>query len=253
MSLVRLAYQHLTEWSTITLSGFTADAVYPSARLCDRNIARKWQGATYNGTDNRIIVNQAAVGSGCAFMAIPAGHNLSGATLTVQRSSNGTDWTTATGHTGWTQSGSGQIIKEWTSEVYQYWSLRVQTPTSAPHLAELFFSPTPYTFERNPARPWSPTEKRHPVATEELSGGQRRTYIMGSGKRLRNYQLAGVSAAARTALESFNDTTCGGAKAFWMCDHEGVWIPGILTEPLELTEVAYQRNEGSFIFEEILP
>ncbi len=43
----------------------------------------------------------------------------------------------------------------------------------------------------------------------------------------------------------------GGSKPFWLCDHEGNWIYGKLSKPLNLKEDGYSRYSFDFEFMEV--
>jgi hypothetical protein len=245
--MIKTAHANLLETSTVTLSAGGEDAAYPLWRLYDRNIGR-----VFKPTAAETMEVKADQGAG-GFQAVdgllvPAGHNLDGMTLDVKHSDDDLAYTPAV--TQWVQSGSGLIEKSWNPATKRYWKFIVTSPATVPELAELFLTST-YSWPRNPSRPTGALEKVFNVTNDVTASGQDRFLEHGDPKHQRSYAMPRCGEAQKDAITSLYDAWAG-RKPFWLYDHEGNWIYGKLTAPLDLRELAYQSYGFKFEFLEVL-
>jgi len=137
----------------------------------------------------------------------------------------------------------------------RYFKLSILTPTVVPQLAELFLSDA-YEWEKNPAVPSGAVDDIFNVEHQMTAAGQDRFLVHGDAKRQRNYKVNKCEAAQKTNMLALN-AVWAGAKPFWLCDHDGVWIYGILTSPINLTPQGEFPGGGyysyDFNFQEVLP
>lgn len=132
---MKIGYAHALESGTVAVT--SSDALYPSLRLYDRIFGRPWK-ATSTATQT-IHVDAGAGGIEINALIIPASHNLNGCTLSWQYSSNDSSWSNAV--TGWTQSGSGIIVKEMVAaQTMRYWRFVISGASAIPYCHEVFMT-----------------------------------------------------------------------------------------------------------------
>ncbi len=245
--MIKTCCLNILETSTVSLAaGYgDEDPSYPLYRLYDRNIGRPFK--TTSAVTTQIKVDQGASPVPVDRLLIPAGHNLSGLTLAVLYSDNGTAWSYAA--TDWT-AGSGLIDKSWASLTKRYWLFSINTPSAIPAIPELFLTRT-YTWERCILKT-GPLDKLFNVERAESASGLVRFLIKGDSRRQRVYRISNAGETQKTNILSLNDTWQGG-KPFWLYDHEGVWIFGELRKLIDLKETAYRTYGFDFDFLEVLP
>jgi hypothetical protein len=139
MSAIKIGYINVLETSTVTVT--TEDSDYPAYRMYDRNIGRLYKGTSTS--DHTIKANQGSNSQAVNAFFVPAGHNLDGAHMTVEYSTDDVTYPDAT--TSWNQSGTGQILKEFTAQTKQYWRSVLSTLSANPQLAEYYLTYL-YTF-----------------------------------------------------------------------------------------------------------
>lgn len=132
---MKIGYAHALESGTVTVT--SEESLYPAYRLYDRIYGRPWQ-ATSTAAQT-IHVDAGSGGIQLNALIIPSGHNLNGCTMSWQHSANDSSWSDAV--TGWTQSGSGIIVKEMSSaETKRYWRLVISGASAAPYCHEIFMT-----------------------------------------------------------------------------------------------------------------
>lgn len=231
MSAILTAAANLLELGTTTLTAGTAEAAYPLYRLYDRRPTLEFRGTAAATTT--IHVDQGAAGAQAVDrLMVSPGHNLAGVTLDCQWSENNADWTPATAQ--WTGA-AGLIEKTWAALTKRYWRFTATSPAAAPRITELFLTSTA-TWARNPSRPTGDEDDIHNVIADETASGADRFIVMGADKRQRNYDLPNILAAQAAQLHALN-TAWGGAKPFWICDHNAVWIFVRLASPVRIREI----------------
>lgn len=247
MSAIITAYRNLLESATVTLTAGTEDISYPLYRLYDRHIGRPFKTTAAVTTDIRI--DQGAAGSTAIDrLLIPAGHNLAGAKLDILHSTDNITYTAAV--TQWTAA-AGVIDKAWSPLTKRYWKFRITTPAATPSIPELFLTSS-YAWERQPVRPTSPMDTEFNAISETTSSGAERFLIMGLPRRKRVYGVPRFGAAMQAQMRALYDAWAG-AYPFWLCDHEGSWIYGALSAPMQLVEHGPGIYGGTVEFIEVLP
>lgn len=246
--MIKTCYKNILETGTVSLNAGTENPTYPLYRLYDRNIGRLFK--TTDTATVGIVTDQGASGNlAIDRLLIPSGHNLNGMTLDIFYSDDNINYYPAV--TQWIQSGNALIDKSWTSLTKRYWGFKITSPASIPQIAELFLSPT-YEWERNPTRPGGPFDSQFNIERDESYGGQVRFLIKGDPRKQRIYHVTMAGEAQKNNILALNNVWQGG-KPFWLYDHDGVWIFGELRKSIELKEIAYQRYEFDFEFQEVLP
>jgi hypothetical protein len=241
-------YQNILETATVTLSAGTENAAYPLYRLSDRDIGKTFR--TTAAVTTTVKVDQGASNiQAIDRLLVPVGHNLSGMALSISWSDNDGAYTNAV--TPWTQPDAALINKEWTSISHRWWKFTITSPGSIPQIAELFLTAT-YTWERPASRPTGAFDPVFNVERLQTSGGGVRYLKHGDPKRQRQYSCNARSDAQRTNLLALNDAWAA-CNPFWLCDHEGVWIYGELSAPIDMSEAAYLKYPFQFKFLELLP
>ena len=172
---------------------------------------------------------------------VPVGHNLDGEALSVRQSSiaGGTGaWTEVD---GWTQSGSGIIVREFTTAAAEVYYFTIDTSGGAVEadLPELMFTNI-IEMARPPSRPGGAEEDIFNVKNEQTSGGHDRFLEYGDAKKQRTYDFPNIGEADKDLLLTLWESWAG-KNPFFMRDHNGVWILVKFTESLSMEEIAYQR------------
>ena len=252
MSLVKCCYINILETGTVSLSAGTEDSDYPLYRVYDRDIGRLFKITA--AVTMEIKIDQGASGNlAIDRLLIPAGHNLDGMTLDIKYSDNDSAYYTAVSQ--WVQSGNSLIEKNWSSITHRYWKFIITSPGSIPEIPELFLTQT-YEFEQNPRVPWGPFDDEFNVQNEVTAGGQDRFLIHGDAKKQRNYYIYKGDETQKTNIITLNNAWAG-AKPFWLCDHDAVWIYGKLRKPIGIKEEDENESGGyyslDFDFLEVLP
>lgn len=244
---VMTAHLNILESSTVTLASGMEDPDYPLYRLHDRHIGRPFR--TTSAVTTGISVDQGAGATpSIDRLLIPSGHNLAGMTLDVLHSSDGAAYAPAVPQ--WTGA-EGVIDKSWLPIEKRYWKFLIMSPAAVPSIPELFLTAA-YAWERQPARPSGPMDKEFNSISETTSAGADRFLVMGSPKRRRLYNVPRCGSAMCEQIRTLYDTWAG-AMPFWLMDHDGAWIYGRLTAPVELIEHGYGAWGFQFAFKEVLP
>ncbi|MDA8168682.1 MAG: hypothetical protein M0Z59_03160 [Nitrospiraceae bacterium] len=133
----------------------------------------------------------------------------------------------------------------------RYMKVAVTASPATPQMPELFLSPT-YIWEKLPARPAGPLEDVFNVEAQTATSGRDHFLVHGSPKRQRVYHVTNAGSAQYASIKALWGAW-GGAKPFWLCDHEGDWIFGKLSRPLNLKEEGSNKYSFDFEFLEVLP
>ena len=244
---MKCCYKNILETSTVSLVTGTQDSAYPLYRLYDRNIGKMFK--TTAAVTVTILIDQGASNNLAADrLLIPSGHNLSGMTLDIKWSDNGSAYTAAVAQ--WVGV-AGDINKSWTSITHRYWQFIITSPASIPQIPELFLTQT-YTWERVPSRPTGAFDPVMNVEKKITAGGSPRFCVYGNPRRQRVYPMTRAGETQKNNILALNDAWAG-SKPFWLEDHNGVMIYGYLRNPIDIKEIAYQQYPFVFDFEEILP
>ncbi len=178
-------------------------------------------------------------------LIIAAGHSIGGLAYTLAKSADGSSWTTVS--SGTLAAGTGTIVIEFAATTGAHWKLALPDSTDAV-LTEIFLTNI-YTFTRNPARPSGALETKYNVETTETYSGSPRYIDRGDARRVREYDFVSAPVAMATEIKSQLDAL-GGAKDWWLCDHEGAWMFGNLTAPMAPAEVTATTRAFKLYFKE---
>jgi len=244
---IKTAYINLLETSTVSLASGTERTDRPLRRLYDRKMGVPF---SPDGTGlTEVLIDQAGSMQPIDRMLIPGGHNLDGMDIDIQYSDDAILFTSTTGGM-WTQSGNDLINKSWSPIVKRYWKIVINPVGTAPEIMELFLTST-YTWERDPGRGGSgPFGHEFNVERICSSAGQTRYIIHGDMKRRRRYSVPNAGETQMSNLLDLN-YSCGNGMPFWLRDHEGAWIYGELSSPVNTRPVVSGRYSVDFDFLEI--
>lgn len=244
MSLIKIATVNGLELATTVTPTIATVTGNPTSRLYDRNTARPCT-TTAAGARSWLITLPSAQNYNTLILG--PGHNVGGSAYTLERSSNGTDWTSAS--SGNVAAGAGAAAISFTGMSRLYWRLGLPADASTT-LTEVWLC-APHAFLRNPSRPSGALENKWNVEVDETSAGSARFIEHGPVRRVRNYDFPNISEAEAIEVAGCIDAL-EQTRPFWLCDHRGAWIFGILDAPLVLTEVAAGRFSFAFNFVEVL-
>jgi hypothetical protein len=240
--------RNILETSTVFLNAGTENALYPLYRLYDRDIGKMFMPTT---TTLSITIDQ-GVSPIYAIdrLIVPAGHNLTGATISWQYSAAGTAFTNVVA--AWTQADNLLINKSAAASMsYRFYKITVTGAAAIPQIPELFLSPS-YTWEHKPQWPCGPFNDVYNVERKVLAGGGVRYLRKGNPKKQRHYTLSHASEQQKNNVMEF-DSIWYGSKPFWICDHNGIWLYGELTTDIDITEASHTAYQFRFDFLEVLP
>lgn len=207
--------------SIVTVSGEATGK--PKERLFDRDIGLPYQDSASAGTRTDPKVDQGAGGTQAVdTWAIAAGHNLSGAPLSLESSPDDTNWTV---RDSLTPSGNGLIFRSIASVTARYWRHQI-IPGAAPSMAEFFLTQavtlaSGYLSENG---------MEQGLLGNVLEHQSRAGYVweasLGPERWVAKYPLRNLSAADKTAMEALFRTIKAGAKFLWIKDADGVvrWV-----------------------------
>lgn len=196
------------------LSAASTSTNRPLTRLADRFIGPRWEGTA------PIVWDQGSTTAAFDTLLLAAGHNLGGATVTVETSA-AVDFTGATVlGTGTIPSGTAAYRLPCTGAVARYSRLTVTGGPTTIVLAECWAS-VGVAAPRAPLYPTSPNALGNYVG-QESEAGVWMAYIRGSTKWQADWDLLGFTRAVRDAFREFFEAIGGGGRAFWVLDDEGI-------------------------------
>lgn len=166
----RIGYRNLFREGTVTVS--SEDPDHPKELAYDGFTYDGWRGTGGSPTEEWIRV-QVPAGSpteSADYMAIAA-HTLQGATLTPQRSANGTVWTNL--ESPFVALSNRPIVWEWTEVAAEYWRLLIQGAPGTVHLGAIHVG-RKLTLPRGFAAGWQPPSLNEQVEYSNTmsEGGQ---------------------------------------------------------------------------------
>ncbi|HDH51212.1 MAG TPA: hypothetical protein ENH31_00310 [Nitrospirae bacterium] len=244
MSQVKCCAINILETSSVSLSAGTEDPDYPLYRLYDRDIGKLHKITA--AVTMEVKIDQGSTGNlAIDRLLIPAGHNLDGMTLDFEYSDDDAAYTP--GVTQWVQSGNGLIDKAPVLSTHRYWLFRVNSPSSIPEIPELFLTLSKEWIQ-NPSLPWDPLDDEFNVEHDQTAGGQDRFLIHGDPKKQRNYAGYKVEDTQKDDILEINNAWAG-AKPFFLCDHNGVWIYGMLTQRIMMRQEDEHESGGLYSFD----
>jgi hypothetical protein len=219
MAKIQLITYNILELGTVSVSG-SPDSGYPEERLWDRSQRFYWK-VTDIGTFT-VEVDQGSSILGIDTIVIE-GHNFDGLVLNLQRSNNGSSWTTVT---SWTQSGNGQIVKNLDSVMsYRYWKLNIISVTN-PQCTEIFIGkgyPFQVRFDQPPGGMDLPN-----VNWVLTYGGFERSEKRSEDRKKRAYSVFHDQDMSEGSLADYREAVGyldSYSKPFYIKDHEGdYWL-----------------------------
>lgn len=247
MAYIRIASNNLIDASgaNVGTSGYiTPDALTPIAYLSDRATQKLYQGTVANTGVSYLYCRPTS--GYCNAVIIPAGHGFAGQTVAAsyKPSSPGArvELASVTAAAGVVIVEFGRLTDPWQMEAhFQY--------AGALALGELSFADV-YTTTRLPSRQSSRWHTKPTVDILETYSGGDLALITGTDRRVREYHYPHMDTTMKDELLA----RIGGYRGrvpFWLCDHEGVWIFGRLTEDLAIEEVGYGQFSCDLKFTEV--
>lgn len=198
------------ETSTVTAGSTVAD--HPLVRLNDRFIGPQWQGT------GPIVWDQGASPLTFDTILAPAGHNLNGATLTVETDDNSGFASPTT--LGTLVATSSAIRIPCTGAVERYSRLRITSGPGTIQLPELWASVAVIA----PAAPLlatSPNQVGNFTGAESESGVWM-AYIQGNPRWEVSWSILGFTRTVRDQFLTFFQAIGGGGRPFFVLDDENV-------------------------------
>lgn len=183
----RIGYRNLFREGTVTVS--SEDSDHPKELAYDGLTYDGWRGLGGSPSEEWIRVEISGSPTATAdYMAIAA-HTLAGATLTPQRSANGTSWTNL--ETAFVAQSNRPIVWEWTEVAAPYWRLLIQHAPNPVQIGAIHVG-RKLTLPRGFAPGWEPPALNENVTYSNTmsEGGQ----ILG-----RHVVRRGVKVEAQTA------------------------------------------------------
>jgi len=262
---VQIGYANILESSTVTQVGASAVTGFPLYRIYDRIPQRMFVSST-NATQ-KIKVDQGGSPVTTNLFVLGPGHNLSGATLTLQWSTIGDDvegsWSTPTlswtdnGATTpmdnpWTQSGSGILAAQIeTVAAKRYWRLKIVSAPSAPSIGEIFLS-TLVVLPTQPAYDSSSHGVRTVRNRVESISGSPHFFTRGSSLRQVTYAFNQISDSGLTSFTAW-DTAWNGQKPFFLNDHLArQYFAERIEDVSNFRSVEYNNTSSSITMQEVL-
>jgi len=244
MSAIKIGYINILETSTVTLVGASEDPDYPLYRLYDRNIGRL---AKTDTTDNQDIKVQQLGGNQVVnTLFIPAGHNLDGVTMNLRYSDDGITYFYASSQ--WSQSGEGQILKEFAAQTREYWMTNCSAFSNPPEASEYYLTFL-YSFVCAPLYGLSDGD-HHNVSRNETKSGIAHFLSHGESRRQMSYKLNNISSAEKTEMESWNNEWAG-YKPFLFVDHNANVFFAELASPIKFQQF-YNYFTAEISIQEVL-
>lgn len=262
---VQIGYDNILENSTVTVVGASVLATNPIYRLYDRIPQRMC--VTNSNATQKIKVDQGGSPVTTNLFVLGPGHNLSGATLTLQWSTIGDDvdgsWTTPTlswtenGTTTpmnnpWTQSGSGILaVQIQALAAKRYWRLKIVGAATAPSIGEIFLS-TLVVLSPQPVFDSSSYGLKTVRNRIESISGSPHFFTRGTSRRQVQYAFNQISDAGLTAFNLW-DTAWNGQKPFFLNDHlSRQYFAERLEEMSNFRSTEYNNTSSSITMQEVL-
>jgi len=205
MSVIKVGYINILETSVVTVT--TEDSDYPAYRLYDRAISRLYKGTST--AEHTIKTDQQGNIRPVNGLFIPSGHNLNGAKITLEYSMDDSTWVSAVPQ--WTQSGNGQIFKEFSAVPARYWRTVITDASNPPAIPEYYLTYL-YTFTCKPS--YGATRgMKHNVSRGETKAGVPYYLSKGESRKRFAYQLKNISPDEKDEMVSWI-SSWGGYKPF---------------------------------------
>lgn len=233
---LQVAWLNILETGTVTVSSQAVG--YPAYRFYDRKIGPMWEGTST--ADQTIFVDQGG-GSPQAVdtLIIPEGHNLAGATISWQNSTDNASWSDAV--TPFV-AGSGTILKQMIApQAKRYWRLVIHGASTAPQIAELFV--TLLVTIGDPDAENTRFGKQQNVDRTESKSGVTRFSVNGRDRAILTYPFDNIPESLLATFIEW-DAAWGGANPFFLIDHRGNIIFAELLDRLQF-DVKESFLEGS--------
>lgn len=209
-SRVKFLCYNILEDGAVTVTG--VDGGYPKERLFDRSLGFY---CMYSAVSAYVVSVNQSTAPLIVNTLIIEDHNLDGVAVTWDHSANGSSWTTSE---SWTQSGTGQIVKQITTPVTDnYW--RVSMGSHAFQASEIFMGralSVPVVWSNAPA-----FSEVADVERQRTYGGVDHFIRIGPKRKQRSYsvfmdRVDYPVATFATDLEYLDDYS----KPFYLIDHE---------------------------------
>src|SRR3990172_1936868 len=205
-----------------TLTVTSEDTSYPKTNLIDNARFTKWK-ATSSATQNIQIQLAAANQRLVDTLIIDTGHNLlaAGASITFQRSTNGSSWTDLVASVAAT---AGIIVKRFTAAPYAYYRLHITGATVIPELIQLWAGAS-FSLTRAPKVPFDPDMAETEIIKTVTEGG-----VPQHSKKYTRRKISAdwsfIETAFYTNFSQWWTDTGQGSRPFW-------WILEPDTDPTD--------------------
>jgi hypothetical protein len=228
---VKFVFVNMLENGTVTVT--SEDTGYPAFRLYDRDINLMFKGGSAP-TNFYITVDQGTSGIDVNRLIIPAGHNLGGKAIKLQRSTDNFG-SSVIDVDSWTQADSSMIVRGFTQPATtRYWRLNITTGGAVPQLSEIFLG-LDYEVE-------SPTfggkvGVKHNVERVETDAGVAYFVEKGSRRATYRYRWAAIGNSDKSKIQALVEN---GIKPFFLYDTAGSWVVVELVEDhIEFEPISY--------------
>jgi hypothetical protein len=220
----------------------------PKERLFDRRITFAWEDTSAAGA--RLITIDLGVGNaeGVDAYVVQAGHNLAGATILFQASTDMAVWNTRDSFA--VPAGStAMIYRTITLETTRGWRLSISGAAAPPQITELFIT-RQVAFPRFPSLGGVRQGLRPLINELESSAGYVWRHTFGDPLWFADYEFRDLTTAERTAIETLYTDLGGGAQFLYLLDADGVvrWVRMMMSDlGFSATPIVRHNLQVSFL------
>lgn len=210
---MQVGWLNILETGTVTV---TSEATgYNSYRLYDRifGAGRPWK-ATSTATQT-IQIDQGVSPVTFDSLVIPSGHLLSGCTFAFEGGATGSSWSTIV--TGWTQSGSGEILKTSAAPVsHRYVRVVISGASVAEEAAEIYIT----LLNTLPNPIYGATRSfRNSLARTEGMDGTPRFNVNGISRKRLSGTITTDQSSEKSIIDAWRLHWSDYARPFYVVDH----------------------------------
>ena len=247
MANAKFCYRNILESATVAVT--SENASFPAWRLYDRDIGLLFKGGSAPANFYVTLDQGATTQYDVNRLIIPAGHNLNGKAVKLQRSTDNFVGSVID-VVSWTQTDALAINKSFTQPATtRYWRLNITTGGTIPELPEMYLTKD-LDFTYNPDF-GTPVGKQRNVSRWETESGQVRKVKNGEPRQAYQFGFAVIDSAQKTDLQAWEDHLAG-TKGCYLSDTDGTWVFVELMEDLKYTPISYNNWSTTFNLLELL-